>query len=121
MDPAEAARGEHPYPCAGGEVSRGRDGRRPVAASGRDRREIAYSALRDVLAARDRPQRLLVEPDPGLAGDERGRGGHRPAVPDGRLHLVGHPQVARARQAVTDQRALERHHRPPAGHGLGDL
>ena len=66
-------------------------------------------------------ERRLVEPDPHLARDHRDRRGHGAPGPHGRLELARHLEVARPRQPVRDQRALERDDRPAVLVGLGDL
>ena len=85
------------------------------------RGEVAHAALDDVLRAGDRRQRGVVEPDADLPADERDRGRHGARRAHRRLDLAGDLEVARARQPVGDDRALERHHRAAGRERVGDL
>ena len=66
-------------------------------------------------------QRLLVEPDPDLARHQGDRRRNGALHPHGGLQLARHLQVARPRQPVRDQRALQRDGGPAALQRLGDL
>jgi hypothetical protein len=92
-----------------------------VRAARRGRREVAHAALDDVAGARDRLQRGVVEADPDLPADERDRRRHGARRAHRRLDLAGDVEVARARQPVGDDRALQRHHRAARGERFGDL
>ena len=63
----------------------------------------------------DRGQRLVVQADPHLAGDQRHRGRHGAAVPDDLLDLAGDREVGRPGQPVADDGRLQRHHGAPLG------
>jgi hypothetical protein len=121
VDPSQTPGGEDPDPRAGGEVRGGGDRRGPVAAARDDRREVAHAALDYVPAVRDVPKRRVVEADPSFAGQERHRGRHRPAATHSGLDLVRDPKVARPREPVADQRALERHDGSPLGERVRHL
>ena len=117
----EPAGGEQADPGAHGQVSRGGDGRCAVAAARGERREVADAALDDVVAGGDHLERLLVEADARRAADDRDGRRQRPLGAHRVLDLVRDVEVARPRQPVADQRALERDHRPAAGERLRDL
>jgi hypothetical protein len=92
-----------------------------VPAARHHRPEVADAALRHLLTAGDDLQGLRVEPDPHLARDHRDRRGDRPLGPHDRLQLPRDLQVARPRQPVRDQRALQGDDRAAPLMGLGDL
>ena len=87
---------------------------RHAAARG-EHRQVAHAALGHVVAG-DRLERGVVEPDAGLPRDDRDRRRHRAGRAHLRLDLARDLEVARPRQPVADDRALERHDGPPAGH-----
>ena len=111
MHAAEPAGSEHADAGAHGEHRRRRDGRRAVHAAGDRGREVAHAALDDVLALGDRLERGVVEPDPHLAADHGDRRGNGAGRAHHGLDLARHLDVARAREPVGDDRALERHDR----------
>jgi len=128
--PAVARAAVHAAQPAGGEDVDAGPGRQPrgrgdrgraVSAAGRHDGEVAHAALDDVLARRHQRQRLLVQPDARLAAHHRDRRRHGALGAHGRLQLARHLQVARARQAVGDQRGLERDDRPAGGKSVCDL
>ena len=120
---AEAAGREDADPGQGREVrGRGDRRRRVDAPRATARREVAHAGLDDVVAERDRRR----------ARHRRGRSGRRPPTtrdrrrdgarrPHGGLRLARDAQVVRRREAVRDQRALQRDDAAPRAQGLGHL
>ena len=98
-------------PGPGGEVCGRGDGRRAHAAAGRDGGQLADADLDRVLVVGEPVERRVVEPDPGLAVDDGDGRRHGTAVADRLLELPRQPRVVGTRQAVADDRALERDHR----------
>ena len=74
---AEPARGEHADAGAVGEVRGRGDGRRAVLPARDHGGQVADAALGDLAGVGERLQRLVVEPDPDLAAEDRDRRGHR--------------------------------------------
>ena len=95
-------------PAALGQVRGRGDRRRAVLAARQHRREVAHAALGDLAGGGERLERVVVEPDPHLAAEDRDRRRHRAALAHHRLDLPRHAQVVGPRQPVGDDRALER-------------
>ena len=110
---AEPAGGEHADArrARPGARSRRRSSRRTPRAR-EHRREVAHAALGDAVGVGERVQRVVVEPDPHLAAEDRDRRRHRAVCAHDVLDLARHAQVVRPRQPVGDDRALERNDRP---------
>ena len=121
VDAAEPAGGEDADAGAGGEVGGRGDGRRRRAAGGDHRGEVAQPRLREPGTERQRLERVVVEPDPDLAGDDGDRGRDGALGAHHGLELAGHLEVPAARQPVGDQGALERHDGLAGGERAGDL
>ena len=121
VHPAEAAGGEHADARTRGQVrGRGDRGRAVPAARQRPARGRARCTLTTPPPATTCAA-PLVEPDPDLARHQGDRRRNGPLHPHGGLQLPRHLQVARPRQPVRDQRALQRDGGPAALQRLGDL
>ena len=124
MDAADAAGREHPDPGRGRGDHRGRHRRRRPAALGQRDREARAGGLAH-RAGRGRRQRLegrRVQPDEQSAvADRHGRRHGAGRLAHGRLRGRRDLEVLRVRQAVADQRRLERDDRPALGQRRGDL
>ena len=108
-------------PAARREVRGGGDGRRAHSPARGDRGELADADLGGVLVVGEPVEGGVVEPDPGLAVDHRDRRRHRSAVAHRLLELARQARVVGPRQAVADDRALERDHRAAVGQGVAHL
>ena len=83
-------------------------------------RQVADAELGDV-GRGDALQAVLVEADVRLAAEHGDRRRHGAGRAHGVLELARDREVAWARQAVGDDRRLERDHRPAQRQRLGDL
>ena len=108
-------------PAGRREVGGGGDGRRAHSAAGRDRGELADADLGGVLVVGEPVEGGVVETDPGLAVDDRDGRRHGTAVAHRLLELARQPRVVGPRQAVADDRALQRDHRPAVGQRVAHL
>lgn len=116
VDAAEAAGAEHADAGAAGQEHGGGDGGGAVGAAADDEGEVA---------ARDLGGALVHHPldlgpgqaDGGLAGQDAADGGDGPVG----AHEVLERRAELAQRAVRVEGRLERHHRPVAGDGVGDL
>ena len=85
------------------------------------RAEVAQAQLLDPVGERDLLQRGVVEADPHPPAEHGDRRRHGAPGADGVLDLARHPQVVGPRQAVGDDRRLQRHHGPALRERRGDL
>ena len=124
MHAADPARREHPDPRRVRRDHRGRDRRgRPAALAERDRhrrpRRLAHGARR---RGRERLERLRIQPHEQPPVPDRDRRRHGAVrLAHGRLRRERDLEILRVRQAVADERRLERDHRPAVREGRGDL
>jgi len=103
----EAAGGEHADAGERGQVRRGRHrGRARLPARGEDR-EVANAGLGEVVVG-DPADAVGIQSDLRHPVEHRDRGGRHAAIPQHRLELDRGRVVARSRQAVGDDRRLER-------------
>ncbi len=117
VHPAEPAGSEDRDARARGEVGGGGHGGGAPAAARDDGGHVTHAHLDHVVPAGHRAQRLVVQPDADLPGDDRdGRGGGA-GVPHGGLHLARDPQVVRPRQPVADDGRLQGDHGSPGVQG----
>ena len=120
MHAAETAGGEDADARERGEVGGRRDRRRPARAARREDRQVAHARLREVFLG-DAAHALGVEPDRRNAVEHRDRRGRHTLLAQDRLELDRRLVVARARQAVADDRRLEGDDGAPGGERRGDL
>ncbi len=118
---AEAAGREHVDAYLCGQMGRRRDSCRAMAGARCHGRQVARTHLDDLVAAGDLRQRVVVQPDARGTRHERDRRRDRAGGPHGVLDLACDAQVVGARQAVADDRRLERDDRPAGRQRVGDL
>jgi len=131
VHPAEAAGREDADPRPGRDACGGRDGRPRGSTLGSDDGHVAQTRLEHIGAGRQGGQHRVGQhrvgqhrvgqPDADPAGDHGHGRGDGTVVPYRPLGGARHPQVVRPRQAVRDQGALERDHRPSGGECVADL
>ena len=120
MHAAEAAGREDPDAGERGQV-RGRRDRRGTAPTSRSEdRQVADARLGELLLG-DAADAVVVEADPGYTVEHRDRRGGHPSIAQDRLELARRLQIPRARQAVGDDRRLERDDGTGFGERGGDL
>ena len=120
MHPAEAAGREDPDARAVGQRG-GRGHRRRAGPTERDRdAEVAGAELQHVVLQAQPVQLGRREADPHDAVEDGHRRGHRASGAHRVLDLVGHPAVVAARQAVGEDRALQRDDAAALGERGGD-
>ena len=113
VDPAEAAGGEHADPGRRGDRGRRRHRRRAVAPERVRGTEVAPGQLDQVGAVQTRSSSSPVRPILGLAVEDGDRRRHGAGGADRLLQAGGDLAVAARRQAVGEDRALQRDDRPP--------
>ena len=118
MDPAEAARREDPDPGPPGQERRGRHGRGPARAGGESGCQIAVAELPDRVVLGDPLHLVLGQADMGAPVQHGHRRGDGAGGPYESFQLFGDRQIARARQAVRDDRRLKGDHGTARGERL---
>ena len=119
VDAAEAARAHEPDPDdpAGGE--RAADRRRADDALGNRRREVARADLARV--GGEAAELVLRQADAQQPVENADRGGHPARRAHAPLALEPDLDALAGREAVRDERRLERDHRPPVCESVADL
>jgi hypothetical protein len=121
VHPAESPGGEDADTGRGGQEGRAGDRGGPAEPERGGHRQVPDAELGQVGVGADPVDLLGGEPHVRHAVEDGDRRGHRTALADGGLHVVGRGAVVRARQAVREQRALQGDDRPAGTQRVGHL